>query len=347
MVGLARELHRMGTSVRVISLFGGGPFLEELQSAGVPVALLARCSESPTKVTPIARATRALRVSASLARLWMTSRPDAVQAWLPETQMMVLPLALILRIRSRLMVIRGLPDSARMSRLRTLLLRAAVRSSTQVVANSRAALTPGAWPLCGHTGIVIPNAVSIPKQVAEPTRNPPAGVCVANFLPYKGHEDLLRALVIIQPRPKVTLIGTGPHMGHVCELIAELDLEGDVTILEKLTDPTPVLLDSQFFVLPSHTESLPNVVLEAMACGLPVVSTDVGGVRELLAEGSIGILVPAHDVESLAGGIARAAKDPDWRRVAGGAGRVRAMKYSWSANADAYLAAMGQHSPGH
>jgi glycosyltransferase involved in cell wall biosynthesis len=86
------------------------------------------------------------------------------------------------------------------------------------------------------------------------------------------------------------------------------------------------------FVLASHNEGLPNVVLEAMACGLPVVATDVGGTGEAVLEGVSGLLVPPRDVGSLAEAMTRISEDPELAARFGAAGRRRVERYfGWSA----------------
>jgi glycosyltransferase involved in cell wall biosynthesis len=81
-----------------------------------------------------------------------------------------------------------------------------------------------------------------------------------------------------------------------------------------------------FLVLSSRTEALPNVILEAMASGLPVVATRVGGVPELVDHGRTGWLVDAGDASGLAAAMSQALADPDARQVMGRAGRKRVLE---------------------
>ena len=86
----------------------------------------------------------------------------------------------------------------------------------------------------------------------------------------------------------------------------------------------PLLQGADFLVLPSHSEGMPQAVLEAMNCGLPVVATRVGGVPEAVVDGETGLLVEAHDVEGLRSAIERMITDVSFRHAAGQAGLERA-----------------------
>lgn len=104
-------------------------------------------------------------------------------------------------------------------------------------------------------------------------------------------------------------------------------------------DDVPDLLRGlDVFVLPSRTEGICNTILEAMASGLPVVATDVGGNPELVVPDRTGLLVPPSSPEALAAALVRYAGDPALRRGHGAAGRARVLaEFSLDAMIEAYL----------
>jgi len=94
---------------------------------------------------------------------------------------------------------------------------------------------------------------------------------------------------------------------------------------------------AEVFVLPSYVEGMPNVVLEAMASGLPVIATDVPGTRDVIEDGVSGYLVPPRDEAVLAERIAFLSGRPDERRRMAATARARAETFSWRRIADQYL----------
>jgi glycosyltransferase involved in cell wall biosynthesis len=136
----------------------------------------------------------------------------------------------------------------------------------------------------------------------------PAVAVVARLQALKGHEDLLRGLPAVWerfPELRVLLAGQGPHEAHLRGLSESLDGQGRVRFLGHCRDVRPVLEAADLFVLPSHKEGLPNALLEAMAMGLPVVATGVGGTGEVVRDGETGLLVPPADPPALAAALCR------------------------------------------
>lgn len=323
--GLAIQLHRMGVEVRVLTLFGGGPLRTSLDQAGVCVLDMSAMqgNEGSGSLSP--------QLLAKLAQAWRLDRPDVVQVWLPREQSIALPLARAMRIPVRIMSVRSLTSSVRLSGARKAAIRLAAKSSNCVVTNSAAALRDSGWPIAGLPAFVVGNAVDLPAASASPGTSPPRGVVVANLHPYKGHVDLLRALAILGNSVSVDLVGEGPCVEEIAGTISSLGLSDTVSLVGPVPDPTPYLLRSQFSILPSHTEGLPNASLEAMAAGLPVVAYDVGGVPELVEDGVTGILVQPRDVQGLADAIQFASDSPEWRISAGARARERASTMTWDA----------------
>jgi glycosyltransferase involved in cell wall biosynthesis len=155
-------------------------------------------------------------------------------------------------------------------------------------------------------------------------------VLAARMLDSKGVREFVEAARLLRSRGvevRMQLAG-GPDPGNP-ESIGEPQLrawaaEGAVEWLGHRTDMPAVYAAAHIACLPSYREGLPKALLEAMAAGLPVVSTDVVGCRYAVTAGETGLLVPARDAVALAEAIAWLAADADLRRAFGAAGRKRA-----------------------
>jgi sugar transferase (PEP-CTERM/EpsH1 system associated) len=131
--------------------------------------------------------------------------------------------------------------------------------------------------------------------------------------PVKDQPTLLRAvrLVVNQvPEFHLTIVGDGPDRPSLESLCDELCLRQHVAFLGHRHDMPELLRGADLFVLSSITEGLPMTLLEAMAAGLPIVSTDVGGISELVRVGQTGLLVPPQSPEALAAAILELVRDP-------------------------------------
>ena len=169
---------------------------------------------------------------------------------------------------------------------------------------------------------VVPNGVPDVPERATPGREPPRIVMVARFAPQKDHALLLRALSGLRDLPwSLDLVGEGPLLEEVRTLAGRLGLEDRVRFWGKRKDVAEVLAQAQVFALASRWEGLPLSVLEAMRAGLPVVATDVGGVREAVEEGVTGYLVPRGDEVALRERLRRLLEDPRLRESMGASAR--------------------------
>jgi glycosyltransferase involved in cell wall biosynthesis len=124
--------------------------------------------------------------------------------------------------------------------------------------------------------------------------------------PEKGQADFVEAAALVARRgyaAHFVIVGDGPDSGTIRRMIEEKGLTDSVTMTGYLRDPRRVLQEFDLMVLPSHTEGLPNVVLEAFMMNVPVISTAVGGVPEVIRDGENGVLIPPGKPEEMAAAI--------------------------------------------
>jgi glycosyltransferase involved in cell wall biosynthesis len=190
----------------------------------------------------------------------------------------------------------------------------------------------------------IPNAIPTERYAPDPARRAVwrsqhavprdalVFTCVAGLRPLKNHRLLLQAFAQAAPQlPDALLLLVGPpdrldpaYAESLKALAQELGLGQRVRFLGSRADVPDILRASDVFVLSSDYEGNPLSVLEAMAAGLPVISTAVGGVPELVQHGTTGLLVPAGDACSLAEAIAQLGCDPARRAAMGNTARQTA-----------------------
>ncbi len=140
---------------------------------------------------------------------------------------------------------------------------------------------------------------------------------------------LLAAFQQVRERLKhatLILVGTGPLERQLKDYCASLGLAEHVRFAGYVPNSFEALRQFDLFVLPSRTEGCPIVVLEAMAMGLPVVATRVGGTPELVVDGKTAILVPPDDPSSMAEAILKVLTTPGLARQMGELGRKRAFE---------------------
>jgi len=156
---------------------------------------------------------------------------------------------------------------------------------------------------------VIPNAVDSPRFAsASPvdwtTLGLPADaevlLNVGRLTPQKGQDGLIRAFAsVARDKRHLVIVGDGPLEESLRAIARDLDLGDRVHLIGRRSDVPALLAGSRAFVLSSLWEGMPNVVLEAMGAGCPVVATDVEGVRELLGSDERGLVVPPSDIQRL------------------------------------------------
>jgi len=148
--------------------------------------------------------------------------------------------------------------------------------------------------------------------------------CFGRLSREKGHVHLLHAFnTLAHHRPNVFLLvlGDGPEKEALAALRAALPCEDRIIFVPHRSNAAPFYEAIDILALPSLSEGLPNVVLEALAFGKPVVATAVGAVGAVVESGVTGFVVPPSDTEALGSALARLVDSPDLRRSFGEAAR--------------------------
>ncbi len=179
---------------------------------------------------------------------------------------------------------------------------------------------------------VIPNFVDTRRFCTASSEAPRVERVVAhvsNFRPLKRVEDVVRIFARVRSEipAKLRLAGDGPERSHVEALVSLLGLSGDVTFFGERVDVAKVLQGSDVFLLPSETESFGLGALEAMACGVPVVTSNVGGLPEVVRDGETGFLAAVGNIEAMAKHVHDLLTEPDLHARMSRAARSRAEEH--------------------
>lgn len=158
---------------------------------------------------------------------------------------------------------------------------------------------------------------------------------VGNINPDKGYEYFFSAVKLIKdsfPNVKFIAVGLTPktqkrYWERLQALIVDLTIEEDLILTGARTDIAEIVNTMDIFVLSSVTEGAGTVLLEAMACGKPVVATNVGGVPEIIIDGETGILVPPKDSKAIAGAVLYLLNHPEEAKEMGLKGRKRVIEH--------------------
>lgn len=138
---------------------------------------------------------------------------------------------------------------------------------------------------------------------------PPVILSVGRLAPQKDFATLLRAFALLRQRraARLVVLGEGPERERLTALARELGIDSDLEMPGFVGNPPAYMRRASAYALSSQWEGLPSVLVEALACGLPVVSTDCpSGPRELLCDGRYGLLTPMSDPAALCDGLCKA-----------------------------------------
>ncbi len=323
-VTLATGLDRERWHVEVCSVIRAGSMAGPLRDAGIPVHSLdaSRLWHAPTATLRLARIIRRVR-------------PDVVHTFLFHANMLG---RLAAQLAGRPRVVASIRVAERRFRHHLILENLTCRLSDCVACVSRDVARFVRRRCHEPAGrlVVIPNGVDV-GPVAESTHarstlglraDSRVAIYVGRLDQQKGVDVLLRAVAEVRrhmPELTVLLVGAGPQQRALEQLAGELGVSSHVKFLGWRSDATELIRAADFLVLPSRWEGMPNVVLEAMAAGRPVIATRTEGTAELVRHRETGLLVPIDEPSALAAAIIELA-DPERRKVWGDRGRTVAVE---------------------
>ncbi|HRH86063.1 MAG TPA: glycosyltransferase family 4 protein [Rubrivivax sp.] len=190
----------------------------------------------------------------------------------------------------------------------------------------------------GMAAQIVPNIVDLVRfrraAAQADGERAPRLLVARNLEPIYDNATALRAFALVvrpHPRAQLTLAGTGPQLAELQRLAAELGIDDRVCFAGRLDrdDMAAKLRDSTVAINPSTIDNMPNSVLEALASGVPVVSTNVGGVPFIVEHGIDALLVPPADPTAMAQAVLRLLADPELVQQLVEAGLRTANAYTW------------------
>jgi glycosyltransferase involved in cell wall biosynthesis len=179
---------------------------------------------------------------------------------------------------------------------------------------------------------VAPNAVDTDhfRPDSVPDAGNPIVLSIGRLVDDKDPLNLLEGFRMAAervPHAQFAIMGNGPFKSEIDSRIQAHSLEARIKLMGGVPDVRPAMRSALVFVLASVREASPNVIIEAMAMGLPVVATRVGGIPELVVDGQTGILVEPGDPKALAAAVATVLADENRRREMGRMGRQRVEEF--------------------
>lgn len=315
LVEFARHADRGRFDLHFLALGNRGPIAAALEDLGWQVSAL----ELPGGLRP--------GIVLRLARVLREGRFDVVHTHDDKPLLYAGPAARIGRVK-RLVHTHHHGDVPQISRRQTWLVQWVGRFADAFVCvsedSARHMIRAGLPALHIRT---IPNGIDLAKFPCQrPAPDGPA-VVVARLSAEKDIASLLRAVTLAAkclPDFRLEVAGDGPCRAELLDLVHALAIGDRVRFLGQVDDVPALLARARLFVLPSRTEGISLTILEAMACGLPVITTRVGGNPEVVLDGATGILVPASDPASLARAIVELWRNPNEAARMGLAARRRA-----------------------
>jgi glycosyltransferase involved in cell wall biosynthesis len=166
-------------------------------------------------------------------------------------------------------------------------------------------------------------------------------LALGRLVPIKGFDLLVQALPAVAaqvPTAQVVLVGDGAERTRLAGLASALGVTGQLRMAGEITEVTTHLAAADVLAVPSRNEGMGRVLVEAMALGIPVVATAVGGIPDVVTDGECGRLVPPDDVDALAAALIELGRDAALRAKLGEAGPARAEAFSTAVAREKLLA---------
>ena len=316
MLEAARQLTRAGFRTDLIVAVRGGALRGSVPSG---VRLIDLDSwKTPLCLPGLVRYVRREHPQAMIATLEQSCATALVAKWFVGRRFRLIVRQAI--VYSAFRELLGTPMRMVFTTMRLLLPQAdAIWAVSSAVANDLRRVAPRA----AHLIEVVVNPVvneALRRKASEPVRHPwfedsriPVVLTAARLVSFKDIPTLLRAFAIVAGRRSVRLVllGEGQERTRLEALAARLGIREQVAFLGFQANPFPYMARAQVFVLSSTVEGLPGVLVQAMACGTSVVSTDApGGAGEVLDGGRWGKLVPIGDVPAMAAAIDETIDNP-------------------------------------
>jgi glycosyltransferase involved in cell wall biosynthesis len=313
LVEFARHADRDRFELRFVSLTTRGALADEIEAAGWPVIAL--------NATPGYRPRIALDLASSF-RQWQI---DVVHTHDDRPCIYGAPAARLAGVRHVIHTRHG--RSPLLTRRQHMLIRLASRLTDRFVCVSNdSAILSVRQGISRRRVRTIWNGIDLEQFTYSGPRAGGPIVAVARLGPEKGIENLIRAIEIVAhpcPSIRVEIAGDGPCLPELIALRQRLGLSDRVRFLGQVKDVAALLQPAAIFVLPSLSEGISLSLLEAMARGLPVVATAVGGTCEAVLPNKTGLLVPASNPAALAAALFQVLSNPSAAHAMGLAGRRR------------------------
>ena len=229
------------------------------------------------------------------------------------------------------------------------LVRATVRRASSVVVPSE--FLREVFGRHGMAAQIVPNVVDLSRFHPGPRAEPPQIIVARNLEPIYDNATALRAFAMLRasmPGVRLLIAGTGPQEASLRALAAELGVTAGVSFVGRLSADEMALRlrESAVALNPSTVDNMPNSVLEAMASGVPVVSTDVGGIPFIVSDQRSALLVPAGDAGAMARALERVLRDAALADKLRRNGLQDVLAYTWPAVRTRLGAAYGLQGAG-